>query len=167
MIANDALRSNPSRRWIWGALAVVGATIGAATLGATTTSPGTWYRTLKKPPGTPPNAVFGPVWTVLYMGIAYAGVRLVRAPASPQRSKALAWWSAQLALNAAWSPVFFGLKQPAVAMWVIAALVPTIAIATNAARKVDRPSALLMLPYLAWTSYATYLNAGILLQNRS
>lgn len=162
---NITSETTRKRSWVWGAAAVVGATIGAAALGATTSRPGLWYHQLKKPAGTPPNAAFGPVWTLLYMGIAYAGVRLVRAPASPERRKALAWWSTQLALNAAWSPVFFGVKQPAAAMVIIGALVPAIAATTNAARKVDGPSAVLMLPYLAWTSYATYLNAGILLKN--
>lgn len=163
----DTAAAGRKSNWLWGAAAVVGATIGAATLGATTTQPGAWYRTLNKPWGTPPNAVFGPVWTLLYIGIAYAGVRLVRTAASPERTTALRWWSAQLALNAAWSPVFFGLKQPAAAMAIIGALVPAIVATTNAARKADKPSAALMLPYLAWTSYATYLNVGIWLENRT
>jgi tryptophan-rich sensory protein len=124
-----------------------------------------WYHTLRKPPGTPPSAVFGPVWTLLYGLMAVSAYRVWRRPAGPDRSRALALWGGQLAVNAAWSPLFFGLHLPRVALVDLGALLVLLAAYAQAARRVDRPAASLMAPYLAWVGYAGYLNAGIVAQN--
>lgn len=150
---------------VWGSLGIVGATVAAAAFGALVSKPGLWYQTLIKPPGQPPPSVFGPVWTVLYAGIAYAGVRLVTSRPSRERNSALTWWGAQMALNAAWSPVFFGLHMPKASLAVIAVMLPTIACTILQARKVDKAAAALLAPYFVWTCYATYLNAGIVYKN--
>lgn len=145
--------------------AISGVTGFAAFLGARVSKPGVWYRRLRKPPGTPPPAVFGPVWTVLYAAMAVSAWRVWRSPHANGRRKALALWGVQLALNAAWSPVFFGAHKPRAALGVITAMLPAIAGYAWTARRVDRWAGRLMLPYMGWTGYATYLNAGIARNN--
>jgi benzodiazapine receptor len=127
----------------------------AAAFGATF-QPGAWYEALRKPPGTPPNWVFGPVWTVL---IAVAGWRVWRAQPGP--SAAIVLWGAQLVLNAAWSWLFFGLERPDLALFDIVALLGLLVFTTAAFLHVDRTAGLLFVPYVAWVGYATYLNAGV------
>lgn len=148
------------------AATVIGcATLAAAAAGAAVSRPGKWYRELRKPAGTPPPGVFGPVWTALYAAMAYSAWRVWRRAPSPGRRQALTLWGAQLGLNAAWSPVFFGAHAPRAALGVIAALLPTLGAYTLSARKVDRWAGRLIWPYLGWTGYATYLNSGIARKN--
>jgi len=132
---------------------LVGAADGAVTAGAVHG----WYLSLIRPPGTPPNWLFGPVWGVLYALIGTAGWLVWRrAGASP----ALRLWGWQLGLNAAWTPAFFGLHSPRLALAVIAALVVFIGLTIRAFARIDRRAAWLLVPYLLWTGYALYLNAG-------
>jgi translocator protein len=128
---------------------------------------GSWYAALDRPPGTPPNAVFGPVWTVLYamMGIAFALV-WHRAPAGPVKRRALAVFFIQLGLNLAWTPVFFGAHQLAAALAVIVLLILAIVVTIVRFRPLDKLAAALLVPYLLWVCYATYLNAGFLVLAR-
>jgi len=97
---------------------IVGAVIGAALLGARATgrSRDGWYRRIRKPRFTPPDAVFGPVWTTLYSLMAWSAMRIKGAPPSPERRRALTLWAVQLGLNAAWSPLFFGARRPGAAL---------------------------------------------------
>ena len=126
----------------------------------------TWYAGLAKPSWTPPRIAFPIVWTVLYVLIAVALWRLWdRTVSSPERRDALAFFFVQLALNAAWSPVFFGLHAITVALAIIIALVVTILGAIVTGGRVDRVVPWLLLPYFAWVAYATTLNAGILAMN--
>jgi tryptophan-rich sensory protein len=147
-------------------LALCGAAVAvAATLGGLF-NPGRggtreWYRALEKPPFTPPDEIFAPVWTVLYMLIAISGARIASAAPSAERTRALRWWCAQLALNAAWSPLFFGAQMPAVALANIVIMLVAIAMAIITSRKVDGKAAWMMAPYFAWVCYATALNAEI------
>ena len=124
-----------------------------------------WYDSLEKSPLNPPPVVFGPVWGVLYAMIGVAGWRVYRAPRSRARTEALVWWAAQMSLNAAWSPLFFGGRMPKAAMTDLVAMGVTVGGFTNAARKVDRSAAALMLPYLGWVSFAGYLNAEVVRRN--
>lgn len=121
-----------------------------------------WYQTLHHPPGTPPNWLFGPVWTVLYGMIAVAGWRVWRKPGS---GVALRWWGWQLLANAVWTPAFFGLHAPRLALLVIVTLVLLIGQTIRRFAATDRFAALLLLPYLGWTLYAAYLNAATCLLN--
>ncbi|MCC6918254.1 MAG: tryptophan-rich sensory protein [Alphaproteobacteria bacterium] len=122
------------------------------------TLPGAWYAGLNKPAFNPPNWLFGPVWTILYVLVAIAGWRLWQvAP----RSTAMKLWWLQLALNFAWSPVFFGAHQVGLALAIVAALLAAILAFLAAAWRTDRTSALLFLPYAAWVGFATALNAAI------
>jgi tryptophan-rich sensory protein len=129
-----------------------GALIGAGNL------PGPWYDALAKPPFNPPNWVFGPAWTVLYLLVAVAGWRIWdRARGS---GAMLAWW-VQLALNFAWSPVFFTLQSVGGALVVVVLMLAAIIAFMVLAWTRDRLAALLFVPYAAWVSFATVLNASI------
>jgi tryptophan-rich sensory protein len=126
------------------------------------TRPGAWFLALNKPAFNPPGWVFGPVWTALYVMIGAAGWRLWRAH---RGSAAMKWWWGQLLLNYLWSPAFFGLHHPALALAVIVALLAAIIATMAAAWPRDRFAALLLAPYLAWVGFATALNAAIVALN--
>lgn len=116
-----------------------------------------WYR---QPVWAPPNWVFGPVWTVLYCAMGVAAWLVFRS-GGPGASKALRFFGLQLVLNALWPWVFFGARNPGAAFVVIAMLWLTIAVTTGAFWRVRRAAGLLMLPYLAWASFAAALNLAI------
>ena len=128
----------------------------------------TWYRTLDKPSWNPPNAVFGPVWTTLYglMGVALLLIRRAnasRSAASTERAQAI--FGLQLALNLAWSFVFFGGRDPRGALAVIVVLWVSILATMVQFWQIRRVAALLLVPYLAWVSFASVLNAEIARRN--
>lgn len=126
-----------------------------------------WYASLNKPPGTPPNWLFGPVWVILYalIGIALALV-WDQVPASAAKRTALIWFGVQFALNLAWTPVFFGMHQMLMALVIIVALWGCIIVTVVHFRRQRYLAGLLLFPYLVWVSYATYLNAGYWWLNR-
>ena len=124
-----------------------------------------WYAALEKPSFNPPDWIFGPVWTALYILIALSGARVWLRHSSPERTAALRWWAVQLLLNALWSPLFFGAKMPGLALVNIVLMLIAIAIYMRRARQVDVPAAWMMTPYLAWVSFATLLNATIVRLN--
>ena len=140
----------------------------ASGLGALATYPNipTWYASLAKPSFTPPNWVFAPVWTLLYAMMAFAVWRVLRLPpATPRRQPALKAFFVQLALNAGWSWAFFGLHAPALGFLAIMALLAAILATLELFWRLDRPAGLLLVPYLAWVSFATLLNYEILKLN--
>ena len=124
-----------------------------------------WYDGLEKPSFTPPDALFGPVWTILYILIAVAGVRLWRSEPGAARTNALRLWAVQLVLNGLWSPLFFGAKRPAAALVVILLMLVAIAATMQQARRADRAAAWMLSPYLLWVAFATLLNAAIVRLN--
>ncbi|TWA92567.1 TspO/MBR family protein [Bradyrhizobium stylosanthis] len=124
--------------------------------------PGQWYSTLSKPPANPPNYVFAPVWSVVYVVIAIAGWR-VWEHENNRTGKAI--WAGQMALNFAWSPVFFTLHSTRGALVIIIAMLATILAFVARQWSRDRWSALLFAPYVVWVSFATFLNASIVLLN--
>lgn len=155
-----------ARRGPGDALALVlllAATLATGWLGGRVTMPaiGTWYAGLAKPAFTPPNWVFAPAWTTLYVAMAVAAWLAFRAGAgagarhagTPRR---LFW--VQLALNLAWSCVFFGARDPGWAFATILLLDLAVAATTIGFWRLDRRAGLLFLPYCAWLAYATALN---------
>ncbi|WP_170470286.1 TspO/MBR family protein [Ruegeria arenilitoris] len=126
------------------------------------TAPGDWYAQLSKPVFNPPNWIFGPVWTVLYVLIAITGWRQFEADRS---SSAMKLWWAQMGLNFLWSPTFFVLQMPWLALVVIVALLIVIGIFIARVKNSDRVSALAFLPYLAWVAFASALNLSIAILN--
>lgn len=145
-----------------------GMTAGAALLGTLVARPMSddWYDGLRKPRLNPPKAVFGPVWTGLYSLIAYSGYRVWRTPPSKRRRAALGLWGAQLVLNAAWTPLFFGTRRPLAALVDLVSLFGTATAYAAVAGKLDRPAALMMVPYIGWLGFAGYLNEEIWRLNR-
>jgi len=124
-----------------------------------------WYARLDKPGFTPPKPVFPVVWTGLYALIAWSGWRIWQAEDSPERSRALQLWAAQLATNAKWSKLFFERHRPDLALLDSLVLEWEIANYILTARKVDRAAAGAFIPYLAWVGFATVLNAEIARRN--
>jgi tryptophan-rich sensory protein len=127
---------------------------------ATASSVGDWYVTLNKPAFNPPNAIFGPVWTTLYVLMAVAAWRVWRS-ARAGRGQALALYAGQLVLNLAWSVIFFGLRQPGFALIDVAFLLAAVIATGVAFWRVDRPAGLMMAPYCAWVAFASVLNFEI------
>ena len=123
--------------------------------------PGDWYAGLNKPSWTPPPWVFAPVWSVLYLSMAIAAWLVWVRRGLPGTKLALRLFVAQLALNALWSWIFFGLQQPGWAAIEIAILWVAIAMTVAAFAKVRVLAAILLVPYLLWVSYAVSLNLGI------
>lgn len=153
------------RRWLMLALwLVVVAAIALVGSSATLPKIPTWYAGLAKPSFTPPNAVFGPVWTILYVMMAVAVWRIGAAEDAARR-RAVALFVLQLACNAIWSPVFFGLEAPRLGLAVILMLLISLAATIAAFWRIDRLAGLLLAPYLAWVCYATALNAAIVALN--
>ena len=124
-----------------------------------------WYAQLAKPSFTPPNSVFPIAWTTLYFLMALSLWRLIESPVSTARTRAIAFFLVQLALNAAWSWVFFHFESTRGGLIVIAALWLMIAVTIFACSKVSRLAAWLLVPYLMWVTFATLLNAEIVRMN--
>jgi tryptophan-rich sensory protein len=124
--------------------------------------PGEWYENLNKPAFNPPNWIFGPVWTVLYVMIGIAGWRIWR---MRRTGGAMTAWWVQLGLNFLWSPVFFTLQNIGLALVIIVGMLASIITFIVLAWRQDRAAALLFIPYLAWVAFATLLNASIFYLN--
>jgi tryptophan-rich sensory protein len=140
----------------------IGLTLVVGWLGSLATLPAIpgWYAQLAKPSFTPPNWVFGPVWTTLYVMMAVAAW-LVWRSGHVERWRALTAWGVQLALNLAWSLLFFGLKQIGLALVDLAALLLAIATTIWLCGRIAPPAGWLLVPYIAWVGYAGALNLAI------
>lgn len=130
------------------------ATFGAGATGAMFPT-GDWYLRLNKPSWTPPNWVFPVMWTSIYLLIAFAGARVADESGS---AYAMAFWAAQIAFNALWTPVFFGLRRLWGALPVMVCLWLSVLGATITHWQVDFWAGLAFLPYLTWVSIAGVLN---------
>ncbi len=139
----------------------IGLCLGAGFIGSifTTSSIPTWYAALNKPPFSPPDWVFAPVWTILYifMGISLYLVWI-------KKSVSAIFWI-QLILNISWSIVFFGMKNPSLAFVNILALWIGIFLTIKAFYKINRLAGQLLFPYIAWVSFAALLNLSIVILN--
>ncbi|MDX5931381.1 TspO/MBR family protein [Acidiphilium acidophilum] len=154
---------------MWALAGFLGLTLLVGTVEGIATIPNikSWYDLLPHPPLTPPNGVFGPVWTILYIGMAVAAWRIWRCgDVLGDHRRALTLWGWQLAVNALWAPLFFGLHRPAIAIGVILVLDGLVAATILAFRRIDRIAGLLLMPYLAWSLFASYLTVGFWWLNR-
>ena len=163
----DGVRPRPRRTAVELAalLAFLAASALVAWLGsqATISNVTGWYAAADKAPWSPPNWVFGPVWTVLYAAMAVAAWLVWRSH-TPNRRAALTLYGAQLALNLAWTPVFFGLYPVwgSAALWLALGIIGALALAVAGTvlmfGPIRRTAGLLMLPYLTWVVFASSLN---------
>ncbi len=144
-------------RWLTLVLFLV-LVIGGGALIGFVARPDGWYQSLIKPSFNPPNWIFGPVWTALYVCIAVAGWRVWMAERAGGAN--MLWW-AQLLLNFMWSPAFFGLHMIGFALLVVLLMLATILAFIVTTWRQDRVAALLFVPYAAWVSFASLLNAAI------
>lgn len=141
----------------------VGLCLGVGALGgaATATSLTDWYPALTKPSFNPPNWIFGPVWTTLYVLMAIAAWRVWRSTDWDTARGPLAVFALQLAINLGWSLAFFGLRNIGLAVVVIVALDLLVVATALMFKRIDRPAALMLVPYLAWIAFATLLTIAI------
>jgi len=149
--------NNPSNRRLpalagWVLLCFAAAALGGIFM------PGEWYAALQKPAWNPPGWIFGPVWSALYLMMAVAAWLVWRQGGWGQQRRPLRLFLAQLALNALWTPLFFGLHRPGLAFAEIVLLWLAITATLAAFRRVSRAAAWLLAPYLAWVGFAAALN---------
>ena len=156
--------SSGRRSWLY-LVGFIAAAFVAGAIGswATFENVRSWYPTLNKPSWNPPNWIFGPVWTSLYV---LMGVAIWRAwHTGPAARPLVVAYFVQLGLNALWSVLFFGLKAPAWALAEIAVLWLLLAWLQIGLWRTDRVAAFLWLPYLAWVSFASVLTGAIVVLN--
>jgi tryptophan-rich sensory protein len=167
MSSSTSLSDRRPSRLVAG-VAAAAPVLAAAALGSFATTPNIpWYDTLAKPPLNPPNWVFGPAWTALYILMGYSFFRVLRLePATPGRRAAIIVFFVQLVLNTAWSFAFFAARNPLLGLVVIlpmeALLVATIVLFGQ----LDRVAGYSLAPTAFWVAFATYLNVGIFILNR-
>ncbi len=138
------------------AVVAIGALIGVNNV------PGEWYQSLQKPFFNPPNWIFGPVWTTLYVLIGIAGARTWIRRSTGTRMRL---WFTQMVLNFLWSPIFFGMQSPVGALVIIIPMLICIIAFMVLTFSRDRLSSLLFAPYALWVAFATALNASIVVLN--
>lgn len=141
-------------------LGFIAACVLAATAGAIF-RPGAWYERLRKPSWRPPNRLFAPVWTVLYAMIAVSGWLVWREAGFAGAALPLAVYALQLLLNAAWTPLFFGLHRPDLGFLDIVFLWFSIIATVALFWPISAAAALLLVPYLAWVTFAAALNLAV------
>jgi benzodiazapine receptor len=132
---------------------------------ATVSAVNSWYTTLEKPPLVPPNGVFGPVWITLYCLIGISLFLLWTSTETKPKLQAYAAFAVQLALNTLWSLVFFGLEKPWLGVVVIVLLLAAIVWNIKTVQVFSKPAARLLVPYLVWVGFASYLTLGIAILN--
>jgi len=166
MCESIRMATQSTNRWAWPVSGALGL-IALGSLGGVVFAAGDqgWYQALRHPPGTPPPWVFGPVWTVLYACMGVSLGFLIRDRKVPVYSRAIGPFIAQLVLNLAWTPVFFGAHRVGLALGILIALWLAVALTLGLAWKARRMAGGLLIPYLIWISYALYLNAGCLVLN--
>lgn len=121
-----------------------------------------WYETLNKPPFTPPNWVFSPVWTVLYLLMGVSLFLIIKtSEKSIHKTRGLVFFGVQLVLNACWSVVFFGFHSVVGGLAVIILLLLFIILSAFEFYKISKPAAYLLIPYLLWVGFALMLNFSI------
>ncbi|MHB1561553.1 MAG: TspO/MBR family protein [Isosphaeraceae bacterium] len=164
-VTASSIRSGPTRAgrdWLM-LVVFLAACLAAGGLGASLSRDAlaSWYPTLRKPSWNPPNWIFGPVWTALYLSMAVAAWTVWRRRDRASVVVPLTVFGVQLLLNAVWSPLFFNLRSPGLALIDISLLWAAVVATIEAFRRVSTVAAVLLVPYLAWVTFASALNAAI------
>lgn len=160
---NQQTKILPQSLWRRAAIAIV-PVMAALLVGQWATFPNLepWYSGLVKPSFNPPNWIFAPVWTTLYVLMAYSVWRIMKAPGSrSDRQTALTFFFLQLALNALWSWLFFGLNNPLAGLLDIVPQFLIIVATIVTFRRLDAVAALCLVPLAAWVAFASVLNFAI------
>lgn len=134
--------------------------LGLASGMSTTSEIGSWYTTIQKPSWNPPNWIFGPMWTTLYILMGLAMARIWHSD-HPLKSKAMTAFAIQFLLNMAWSFIFFNRHAIGTALIEILVLLSAILYTTYLFGKIDKKAAYMMVPYIFWVAFATFLNGTI------
>ncbi|WP_404384121.1 TspO/MBR family protein [Caenispirillum salinarum] len=151
---------------VWSLLVFIGVNVVAASSGALF-PPDDWYARLRKPSWNPPNWLFAPVWSILYLMIAVAGWLVWReAGGWAGAQTAMILYAVQLVLNAAWSGIFFGMKRIGLALAEGLALWAAVAATMALFFSIDPLAGWLFVPYLLWVSFAMFLTGTLLRLNR-
>lgn len=124
-----------------------------------------WYYALQKPPLTPPNWVFAPIWGILYFTIICSLIIFLKSNKTQNKSAALITFFIQIILNILWTPIFFYYKEINVALTILIVLFITLVITIILFMKNSKPAGIILIPYLLWIIFALYLNTGICLLN--
>jgi tryptophan-rich sensory protein len=162
--------SGQQNRWVSAGFALIAVAVVAAAsvTGQIATYPNLapWYASLTKPAFNPPNWMFGPVWTTLYLLMVFAVWRILRLPSGPTRRTALTLFFVQLAMNATWSWMFFAANSPLLGLINIVPQLALIVATVVVFYRLDRLAAYCLIPLAAWVAFATVLNFSIWLLNR-
>ena len=123
-----------------------------------------WYYSLIKPPFSPPDGIFPPVWAILYLTIFIALILFIK---SPVRNKkwGVIFFLLQMGLNLIWSPIFFGLRNIPLAFFIIVLLDTFVFLTIKSFYSASKPAGLFLVPYFIWILFATYLNFGYFILN--
>jgi benzodiazapine receptor len=161
--ASEPLSPLPRSRQVLALAGFVAVTFAAAAVGSyfTSTSVSGWYQQLARPEWRPPDWVFGPVWTTLYVMMSIAAWLVWRRGRWSSARIPLTLWGLQLLLNVGWSAFFFAMRQPGLAFYEIVLLWIAIAATIVAFWRWSKLAAILLVPYLAWVSFASVLNYAI------
>ena len=148
-------------------VASIAISFAAGGIGSLATAPNipTWYANLDKPPFQPPNWVFGPVWSVLYLLMGIALYLVWTAKTGNSKKRAYVLFGIQLFLNTLWSLFFFGLHWTWIAVIIIVTLWIAIALTIREFAKFSKPAAWLLAPYIAWVTFASLLNIAVAVLN--
>ncbi len=162
MPAPEGTRRKSSRDLL-GLVAFLALCLAVSGLGGavTATSVGSWYQALQKPTFNPPDWVFAPVWTTLYIMMAIAAWRVWRRGPTQSTRRALMVFAVQLALNLGWSVVFFGSRQIGLALIEVVVLFAAIIANMVLFWRIDRPAGVFFVPYALWVAYASVLTAAL------
>jgi len=127
---------------------------------------GQWYKSLRKPAWVPPNWAFPLVWSTLYILMSWAAMRVGMSGASgPLMALALGLWALQIAFNAIWTPVFFGLRRMRAALVIMLGLWSSVVATAVAFYQIDSVAGMMLAPYVLWVTIAFALNAAVLRLN--
>jgi tryptophan-rich sensory protein len=149
-------------------LTAAGCALIVAVLGGLSTDIGPWYASLRKPSWQPPDAWFGPAWTLIYACCALSVAQAWRAtPGAGERQTLILAWVINAFLNVLWSLLFFRLRRPDLALFEVSLLWASIAVLIVVNWRRSRMAALLLVPYLAWVSFAATLNRAVVQLNPS
>lgn len=145
--------------------AIVCVALGSASGLSTVSEINTWFQTINKPSWNPPNWIFGPMWTTLYILMGAAFGRIWHMSDSPAKKTAMIFFVVQFVLNLTWTPVFFGMHQISFALGIILVLLFLIMITIRQFMRLDKTAGMMLIPYVLWVTFASFLNYTIMTLN--